>query len=344
MKAIVKARAGPGLELRDVPRPVPGPGEVLVKVDACSICGTDLHIYLWDKWSEARIAPPRTIGHEMAGHVVELGKGASKVREGDYVTSDSHLVCGNCFQCKTGQAHVCEDYKILGVDVDGCFADYVRVPETSLWRNPASMPPRIASLQDPFGNAVMSTLNGEIACQSVLVVGCGVIGLMAVAIARASGASEVIGVDINPYRLKLAQSLGAHLVFDGRSDWLGAVRNATGGKGADVVLEMSGNAGAIKTCLKAARNGGRVSLLGIPSEPVEIDLANDVVFKALRVDGVTGRKMWDTWYKTSALVGGILDLSPLITHQMDMEDFATGFELMKEGKCGKVVMYPAGMP
>ncbi len=343
MKAVIKSKAGPGLELVDVPRPAPGPDEALVKVDACSICGTDVHIYVWDAWSEARIKPPRIIGHEFAGHVVEVGRNVSRVSAGDYVSSDSHLVCGHCRQCRTGQAHVCESYRILGVDVDGCFCEYVKIPQTSLWHNAASMPPRVASLQDPFGNAVMSTLNGPVACQSVLVVGCGVIGLMAVAIARSCGASMVIGVDINSYRLDLAKKLGAHHVIDGRGDWLDEVARLTGG-GADVVLEMSGNAGAIRNCFKAARNAGRVSLLGIPARPVEIDLAQDVVFKALRVDGVTGRRIWDTWYQTAALLGGILDITPLITHEIDMEDYEVGFELMKDGRCGKVIMYPGGKP
>jgi len=340
LKAIIKRQAGPGLEMADVPVPVVGSGEALVRVDACSICGTDLHIYVWDAWSEARIKPPRVIGHEFAGHVVDVGPDTSRIAVGDYVSSDSHLVCGRCVLCKTGQAHVCTSYKILGVDVDGCFAEYVKVPETSLWLNPASMPPKVASLQDPFGNAVMSTLNGPVACQSVLVVGCGVIGLMAVAIARACGASMVIGVDINPYRLDLAKRLGAHHVLDGRISWVEEIYNLTGGSGADIVLEMSGNPGAIRNCLKAARNAGRVSLLGIPAKPVEIDLAQDVVFKALRIDGITGRRIWDTWYQTSALLGGILDITPLITHEIDMRDFETGFELMKKGECGKVIMYP----
>ncbi len=342
MKALVKTQRGPGLELKDVARPEPGPGEVLIRVDACSICGTDLHIYLWDKWSEQRIRPAVILGHEFAGHVIEIGSGVTKAKVGDYVSSDSHLTCGVCARCKTGEAHVCESYKILGVDVDGCFAEYVKTPETSLWKNADHMAPSVASLQDPFGNAVMSTLNGEIACKSVLVVGCGVIGLMAIAIARACGADKVIGVDINPYRLELAKKLGAHVLLDGRGEWLERVREETGGSGADVVLEMSGNDSAIKNCFKAARNAGRVSLLGIPNSAVALDLANDVVFKSLRIDGITGRKLWDTWYQSSSLLDNVLDITPLITHEIGLDEFEYGFELMKKGECGKVIMYPHG--
>ncbi|NPV71192.1 MAG: L-threonine 3-dehydrogenase [Firmicutes bacterium] len=341
MKALVKMRAAPGLEIAEVSVPDVGPGEVLVRLEACSICGTDTHIYSWDDWSRSRIVPPRVIGHEGAGFVVAAGPGVMGVKAGDYVSFDSHQTCGMCYMCRTGQAHVCRDYRILGVDVDGCFAEYARVPAGSVWVNPREMPPEHASVQDPFGNAVMATLAGEVAGQSVLVTGCGAIGVFSVAIAKRCGASVVVGVDVNPYRLELARRMGADHVFNSRTQpWEDAVRDLTGGLGADVVLEMSGNPDALRAGLSLARNGGRVALLGIPPGAVALDLTRDVVFKGLRVDGITGRRLFDTWYKTSALIGHVVDVAPVITHRFSIDDYDIAFRLMIKGECGKVILYP----
>ena len=344
MKALAKTRRGTGLDLIETDIPVAGPGEVLVKVEATSICGTDLHIYRWDEWSQKRIAVPRVTGHEGAGYVVQVGPDVKGFREGDYVTFESHHTCGLCFQCRTGQAHVCREYRIFGVDVDGCFAEYAKAPAGAVWLNPPDLPVEHACIQDPFGNAVMSALSGEVAAQSVLVIGCGAIGLFSIAIAKSCGASQVIGVDLNEYRLDLARKVGATTVFNPRrDDWVAGVRDITGGSGVDVVLEMSGNAEALKAGLTVVRNAGRVSLLGIPSEPVYIDLARDVIFKGLRLDGITGRRLFDTWYKSSSLLQRVVDVGPILTHRFSLEDYEKGFDLMDRGDCGKIILYPGGI-
>ncbi len=341
MKALAKVRAGPGLDLIEVPRPTPGPGEVLVRMEACSICGTDLHIYNWDDWSRSRMRLPRIVGHEGAGYVVGLGEGVRGIKVGDFVSFDSHQTCGICYMCRTGQAHICRDFRILGVDVDGCFAEYAKAPAASVWVNPPDMPPEHASMQDPFGNAVLTALSGDIAAMNVLVTGVGAIGLFAVAIAKHCGAAGVFAVDVNTYRLELAAKMGADHVFNAKAGpWEQKVKTLTGDAGVDVVLEMSGNAGALQSALSVVRNGGRVALLGIPSTPVTIDVAKDVIFKGLTLQGITGRRLWDTWYRTSALISRVLDVSPIITHRFSMDDYELGFKLMARGECGKVILYP----
>jgi len=341
MKALAKMRPGVGLDLVEVPRPTPGPGDVLVQMEACSICGTDLHIHNWDEWSQSRIHVPRIIGHEGAGYVVRLGEHVEGIRVGDYVSFDSHQTCGMCYMCRTGQAHICRDFRILGVDVDGCFAEYAKVPASSVWPNPEGLSPEHASIQDPFGNAVLATLGGDIAALKVLVIGCGAIGLFAVMIAKRCGAAMVFAVDVNPFRLEMAGRVGADYVFNPRNGpWDGKVRSLTDGLGADVVLEMSGSAEALKTGLSVARNGGRVALLGIPGGLVSLDLAKDVVFKGITLQGITGRRLFDTWYKTSALISHVVDVSPVITHRFSIDDYEMGFKLMAKGECGKVILYP----
>jgi len=341
MKAIVKTRNGPGAELLQVDVPQIGPRDVLVKVKVASICGTDLHIYNWDEWAAGRIKPPRIFGHEVAGEVVAVGSEVKSVREGEYVSAECHATCGTCYQCRTGQGHICQDYRILGVDFDGCFADYVRVPEPCVWKNDPELPPEFASIQDPFGNAVLTTLSGEIVGRTVLVIGCGAIGLFAVGIAKTSGSAYVIGMDINDYRLSLARTMGAkHIINPKETKPVDKVLEITKGEGVDVVLEMSGNAQAIHDGFRVLKNGGRMSLLGIPPKPVEIDLAKEIVFKGITVQGITGRELFGTWYKTAAFLNGNLDVAPVITHRFPMEEFAEGFAVMNTGNCGKVVLYP----
>lgn len=342
MQALVKNRSGVGAELRTVPVPTIKPREVLVKVLATSICGTDVHIYNWDEWSQTHVKPPMTFGHEFAGEVVAVGAEVTDVKLGDYVSAECHIVCGTCFQCRTGQKHCCQDYKILGVDIPGCFAQYVAVPAKNAWKNDRSVPPEIASLQDPLGNAVHTALAGELIGNTVAVIGCGAIGIFAVGIAKAAGAAAVYALDINDYRLGLAKSMGADEVINSREvDPVAEINRLTAGAGVDVVLEMSGNPHAIRQGFEMLRNGGRYSMLGVPSKPMELDIAKSIIFKGATVNGITGRRMYDTWYKSSALLkSGKLDISPIITHRFKLEEFEKGFELMNAGECGKVILIP----
>ncbi|MCL6550057.1 MAG: L-threonine 3-dehydrogenase [Acidothermus cellulolyticus] len=340
MRALVKSAPAPGAELREVDTPVPGPGEVLVKVKVASICGTDLHIYEWNRWAEGRLRTPLVFGHEFAGHVVALGPGVTGVEVGLYVSAESHVICGVCYQCRTGQAHICRRCSILGVDRPGCFADYVAIPAANLWPNPPDLPPEVASIQEPFGNAVDTVFAGEVPGHAFLVIGCGPIGLMAVALLRASGARLVVVADLSDYRLDLASRLGADVTVNAsRQDTVAEVLRLTGGEGVDAVLEMSGARAAVPQALRAVRNGGRVTLLGLPSGPVELDLSEDFVFKGVTMQGITGRHIFQTWYKTQAfLVSGRVDARTLITHSFPLERFKEAFELGLSGRCGKIVL------
>jgi threonine 3-dehydrogenase len=348
MRALRKVEAGPGLQLEDIPEPVAGPGEVVVEVEAASICGTDLHIKKWDEWSQQRIRPPLTLGHEFAGTVVETGDDVDHVQVGDFVSAESHITCGMCFQCRTGQAHMCERTKILGVDREGAFARYVAVPESVIWQNDRSkLPPEIATLQEPFGNAVFATSEQDLAGRSVAVLGCGPIGLFTIAIARASGAAVVFASDRTPFRLALAETMGAHATVNveetpDAAEWF---REENGGFGFDVVFEMSGSPRAIADAFRIARNGGRVLLFGIPSRPVEIDVAESLIFKNLDVLAVNGRRIFATWYKTRWLLeSGVVDLRPLITEEIALDDFEGAFERLEAGEACKIVVYPGGRP
>ncbi|MDP6037969.1 MAG: L-threonine 3-dehydrogenase [Candidatus Latescibacteria bacterium] len=344
MKAIRKPTAEPGLIVEDIPIPVPDSHDVLVRVEAASICGTDLHIWKWDEWSRNRIQPPLTLGHEFAGTVVEVGSAVEQVRVGDYVSAESHVTCGHCFQCRTGQAHMCPDTQILGVDREGAFAEYVSVPETVVWQNNRSkLPPDIASLQEPFGNAVFATLSHDLSGQTVAVFGCGPIGLFSIGIARASGAGAVFAIDPVDFRLNLAWAMGATKTFapqkgESTVDWL---LEANEGFGVDIVLEMSGAPAAINDAFTAVRNGGRMTLFGIPSGPVEIDVAEKMIFKNLNVFALNGRRIWDTWYKTRWLLeSGVVDLRPLITRQMDFDQIDEAVGLLDTGQACKIVLNP----
>ena len=345
MKAIQKPKAAPGAALVEVPIPAIGAGELLVKVKGASICGTDVHIYEWDEWAQSRIKPPLVTGHECCGHVVEVGPGVTGFKEGDLVSLESHIPCGLCAVCRTGLQHICTNLKILGVDVQGVYADYVRIPAICAWKNDLSMPIEIATVMEPMGNAVYATLCEPVSGSSVLILGCGPVGLFATIVARASGAGPIIAVDINRNRLEMAKSLGAHEILDAKDGGavVKRVLELTGGDGADVVLEMSGAPSAIRTGFRALRKGGRFTAFGLPSKPVEIDFNNDIIFKGARVLGINGREMYQTWYKMAGLVrSGQLDPRPVITHKFPLAEFDKAMETVrsKEGKVGKVMLIP----
>ena len=346
MQAIVKAEPKPGAQLQHVAIPEIGLRDVLVRVRAASICGTDLHIYRWDRWSARRIHPPLVFGHEFCGVVEKVGGEVTTVREGDFVSAEMHVACGRCYQCRTGQSHICQDVRIIGIDADGCFAEFVKIPESNIWKLDPAIPVDYAAVFDPLGNAVHAVLAGEIAGLSVAVTGCGPIGLFAVGVAKACGAGPIFATEPHPFRLRLATRMGATLVIDpSKTDPVKAVLGETQGAGADVVLEMSGNPQGIRQAFQMLRRGGRIALLGLPSKPLELDLATDVIFKGAQVQGIHGRRVFATWYKAQALLkSGALDLSPLITERMALVDFERGMELLLSGNASKVLLYPNGLP
>ncbi|HEX9131325.1 MAG TPA: L-threonine 3-dehydrogenase, partial [Ktedonobacteraceae bacterium] len=299
MKAALKAEAAPGATIALVDIPQIGPRDVLVEVKAASICGTDLHIYEWDAWAQNRVKTPRIFGHEFAGEVVEVGREVKELVPGDFVAAETHITCGHCYQCRTGQAHVCRNVQILGVDRDGAFAQYIAIPESVAWKTGKEIDHSVASIQEPFGNAVHATFAGEIADMTVAVFGCGPIGLWAVGLASISGAPTIFAIEPNHMRLDIATKMGADHVINPREvDPVQKILDVTDGLGVDVVLEMSGHPLAIRQGFKVLRNGGRISLLGIPSSMVELDLANDIIFKGATVLGISGRLIFDTWYRT----------------------------------------------
>lgn len=344
MQALVKTTAGPGLTLTDWADPTPGPYDAVVNVAATSLCGTDAHIYRWDEWAQQRILPPRVIGHELCGHIVEVGREVSRVKVGDYVAAESHLTCGLCFQCRTGQAHVCKNYKILGIDRDGSYAQYVALPESVLWHTDSTIPPELACVQEPLGNAVDAALAEDLTGHTVLITGCGPTGLFAAAVARTAGAATIIASDVSDYRLGLAKQLGVDHVLNAKTESSEQVADAilemTAGEGVDAALEMSGAPTALHQAFRAVKNGGRVTLFGITTGPVCFDLPNEMIFKGIRVYGITGRRLFSTWYRLAGLFKAGLDIRPVITHSFPLRDFATGFDLIQTGQCGKVVLIP----
>jgi threonine 3-dehydrogenase len=340
MKAVVKTKSGPGLELMEMADPVPAEGEIILGVRATSLCGTDSHIYQWDDWARQRIRPPRILGHEMYGEVMAVGKNVTTIRVGDRVAAESHITCGQCFQCLTGNAHVCKNYTILGIDRHGSFADYVSLPEKVCWRTATEIPAELACLQEPLGNSVHAVLTEDVSGHSLLVTGCGPTGLFAIAVARTAGASTIIATDISAYRLELARRVGADLAFNPQKTSPEMIREHTGGEGVDTALEMSGHPSAVHLCLEYVKNAGRVSLFGIPSESVSMDLAKEIIFKGIRVHGITGRRLFDTWYRLAGLFRAGLNIRPIVTHTLPLAQFNAGFELIHAGQCGKVVLIP----
>lgn len=344
MKALVKGGPYPGAELRIVPIPTIGPLDVLIEVRATSICGTDVHIYEWDPWAQGRVHPPLVFGHECAGVVVAIGDSVDARVMGQFVAVETHVVCDHCYQCTHGLRHICRNVQIIGVDRQGAFAEYVSVPAANVWPTDPILPPSIATIQEPMGNAVHTALAQPLAGTTVAIFGAGPIGLFTVPIARSCGAAKIFTVEPSPIRRELARVMGSDVVVDPtQDDVVELILDQTHGEGVDVVLEMSGNAGAIGQALQVLRYGGDISLLGIPSRPLEIDLADGVIFKGATIRGISGRRLWETWYQTRGFLQSGLDLAPIITHQLPLEDFASAFELVRTGRSGKVVMYPNEM-
>ena len=340
MHALVKPAAAPGMQMREVPVPQIGATDVLVAVETASVCGTDLHIYHWDEWAQNRIKPPYIPGHEFCGTVAAVGELVTQVKVGDFVSAEMHVACGHCLQCRSGQAHVCQFVRILGVDADGAFADYVRIPAANIWKLDPAIPRDFGSLYDPFGNAVHTVLSGEIAGQTVAVTGCGPIGLFSIAVAKACGAAHVVAIEPNQARRDLAKTMGAETLLDPAHDNVEQrVHALTGGNGVDVLLEMSGHPAAIAQGFRILRNGGRASLLGLPSRPVELDLANAIIFKGATVHGINGRKMYETWFQMEALLrDSKIDLTPVITHRLPLAEFDHAMHLLESGEASKILL------
>jgi threonine 3-dehydrogenase len=347
MRALRKTDRAAGAELVEVPVPEPDDDEILVRVHRASVCGTDLHIYEWNEWAAKRIGDvPMTFGHEMAGTIEAVGAEVHHLQTGAFVAAETHIACGHCATCQTGRAHICENLRILGVDIDGVFAEFVVMPAQNAWVVGEGIDPDVASIMEPFGNAVHATFGtggGEdIATNAVAVIGCGPIGMFAVAIARSLGAFKVIAVEPNSYRREKAAEMGADVVIDPMDvDPVLAVMELTKGSGAEVVLEMSGNAHAIDQGTRMLARGGRMSLLGLPDGAVTLDLNDQVIFKEARLQGITGREMFRTWQQTTTLLStGRVDVTPVITHRFPLGRYEEAFDTMVSGSSGKVILSP----
>ncbi len=343
MKAVVKTGQKRGAEFIDAPKPTIGENDILVKVKAAAICGTDLHIYQWNKWAEEKINPPQIMGHEFAGEVVKIGKEVQRIRVGDYISAETHISCGHCYQCLTGHPEVCESLKILGVSRDGAFAEYIAIPEKIAWKNPEDLPVEFAAIQEPLGNAVDTVLVEDVAGKTVAITGAGPIGLLAVGVARVSGATKIIVSDLSDYHLDISKKMGADVVVNAtKEDFKAVVMEETKGLGVDVGLEMSGSEKALHDLLSVMTPAGRVSLLGLFSkDDITVPLNDNVIFKKLRIYGITGRRIFQTWEIVSRfLSSGRLDVSPVITHKFPLKDFEKGMQLMENKLSGKVILYP----
>jgi threonine 3-dehydrogenase len=345
MLAVVKPEAAPGADVREVKVPAFGRSDVLVKVKVASICGTDLHIYNWDRWAQNRIHPPLIPGHEFCGEVVAFGDEVTSVKEGDFVSAEMHVACGKCLQCRTGEAHICQSVKIIGVDANGAFAEYVVIPESNIWKLDPAIPQDYASILDPLGNAVHTVLAGEIAAKTVAITGCGPIGLFSIAVAKAVGATSVFAIEVNEHRARIAREMQADYVLNpAKEDVKAAIMEKTGGLGVDVVLEMAGHTDSIRTAFDIVRRGGRISLLGLTSKPISLNFSEDIIFKGITIQGINGRRMYQTWYQMTALLkAGKLDLHPVITNRIPMKDFSTAMERLKTGEASKILVYPNGV-
>lgn len=338
MKALVKSKAEPGLWLEDVPRPEVGVNDVLIRVWKTGVCGTDLHIYKWDEWAQKTIPVPMVVGHEFVGEVVEVGSNVSDFFPGEIVSAEGHVVCGRCRNCLAGRRHLCAHTKGIGVNRPGAFAEFISVPMTNVWHHRPDIDLEIASIFDPFGNAVHTALSFDVLGEDVLITGAGPIGCMAAAVVRHAGARYVVVTDVNDYRLKLAQQLGATHAINVKETRIADLQKELGmHEGFDVGLEMSGNPAAFNELLENMCHGGKIAMLGIPSQPMAIDW-NKVIFNMLTIKGIYGREMYETWYKMTVMLQGGLDIKPVITHRFHYTEFEKGFAAMESGDCGKVVL------
>ena len=338
MRALVKHPDELGLRLEQVPTPEPGPDDVLIRVDTTGICGTDLHIYQWDEWAAETVPAPMIVGHEFSGHIEDVGSNVSGFEPDELVSAEGHVVCGSCRNCLAGRRHLCHDPKGLGVNIPGAFADYVLIPKGNVWRHVEGVSPEIAALFDPFGNAVHTALKFGVLGEDVLLTGAGPIGLMATAVVKHSGARNVVVTDVNPFRLEIARQMGATRAVDVRSESLVDVQEQLGMlEGFDVALEFSGSRDAYQDILDNTIHGANVALLGLPPEPFEIDWST-VIFNMLNLKGIYGREMFDTWYKMNVLIQSGIDISPVITHQFDAEDYEKAFEAIQSAESAKVLM------
>jgi len=338
MRALVKSKAETGLWMEHIPVPDPGPNDVLIRVKKSAICGTDVHIWNWDSWAQKTIPVPMVVGHEFCGEIAQVGSAVTKVQVGARVSGEGHIVCGKCRNCRAGRGHLCRNTLGVGVHRPGSFAEFVCIPEDNVVPIPDDVPDEIAAIFDPFGNAVHTALSFDLVGEDVLVTGAGPIGIMGAMVAKRSGARKVVITDINPVRLALAEKLGIDHVVDASRENLSDVMKRIGmTEGFDVGLEMSGAAPAFRDMIDKMNNGGKIAILGIAPTGFEIDW-NKVIFKMLNLKGIYGREMFETWYKMIAFVQGGLDLSPLITHRIGIDSFRDGFEAMRSGNSGKVVM------
>jgi len=338
MKALVKSRSEAGLWLEDVPEPEVGVNDVLIRIDRTGICGTDLHIYNWDAWAQKTIPVPMVVGHEFVGEVVDVGSNVSDFHPGEIVSGEGHVVCGRCRNCLAGRRHLCADTSGIGVNRPGAFCEYIALPMTNCWHHAPEIDRDIASIFDPFGNAVHTALSFDVLGEDILITGAGPIGLMAAAVVKHAGARYVVITDVNPWRLDLAKKMGATLALDVRDSSIADAQKELDMKeGFDVGLEMSGNPTAFNDMLENMCHGGKIAMLGIPEESMPIDW-NTVIFNMLTIKGIYGREMYETWYKMTVMLQGGLDISPVISHRLHYSEFEKGFEAMKSGEAGKVVM------
>jgi len=338
MKALVKKERKPGLWLDEVPVPKYGINDVLIKVQKTAICGTDVHIYNWDAWAQKTIPVPMVIGHEFVGTVAAMGSNVHDLEIGEVVSGEGHIVCGRCRNCLAGRRHLCNDTKGVGVNRQGAYAEYVSIPVTNVWHADPTVPKEILSIFDPFGNATHSALSFSVLGEDVLITGAGPIGLMATAIVRHAGARHVVTTDLNPYRLELAEKMGATVALDIRERRIADVQEELGMKeGFDVGLEMSGSGEAFRDLIGNMCHGAKIAVLGIPPEDLVIDW-NAVVFNMLTIKGIYGREMYETWYLMESMLGSGLDIAPVITHRYHYTDFEEAFQVMRSGRSGKVVM------
>jgi threonine 3-dehydrogenase len=338
MKALVKRRPETGLWLEDVPEPEIGINDVLIRVDRTAICGTDVHIYQWDEWAQSTIPVPMVTGHEFVGEIARVGANVTDFFPGNIVSAEGHVVCGSCRNCLAGRRHLCARTKGVGVNRPGCFAEYIAVPMSNVWHHAKNIPLDIASIFDPFGNAVHTALSFPVLGEDVLITGAGPIGIMAAAVARHAGARFVVITDVNPWRLELARKFGVTMAVDTRSTPLPEVQRLLGmHEGFDIGLEMSGNVSAVREMLSNMCHGGRIAMLGIPPREMCIDW-NKVIFNMLTIKGIYGREMYETWYKMTVMLQGGLDISPVITHRFDYTEYEKAFEVMISGQACKVIM------